>query len=96
MQAPVYAETKAWCASRARASLVREDVRRTLSEVPVSLSGKISDGVSDFADMGLEQAYAGAPARATEAHGREMIECLAQMVATEVCESIGVDLQDSE
>jgi creatinine amidohydrolase len=72
-------------------SLVDESARVKLPEVPVSLSEKINEGVEDFAGMGLENAYAGAPARATTAHGQEMIERLAGMVATTVCEAMGVE-----
>lgn len=74
-----------------RPELVREDVRRTLPEVPVSLSEKIAEGMDDFVAMGLEQSYCGSPARASAAHGTDMIKRLAEMVATEVCEAIGVD-----
>jgi len=74
----------------ADASLVDESVRIELPEVPVSLSEKINEGVEDFAGMGMENAYAGAPARATAAHGQDMIELLAGMVATTVCEGLGV------
>ena len=38
--------------------------------------------------MGLERAYAGAPAQASVAHGEEQLEKLATMVATEVLEAL--------
>lgn len=79
-----------------RPGLVREGVRESLPEVPVSLSEKIAEGMDDFVAMGMEQAYCGAPARASAAHGTEMIERLAEMVATEVCEALGVDPRSAE
>src|SRR5690606_2652795 len=41
---------------------VREAVRAALPEVPISLSDGIRDGKSTFAQMGMADAYAGAPA----------------------------------
>jgi len=68
---------------------VREDIRVALPEVDVSLSGQLGAGIDTFRAMGLDRAYAGAPARARTAHGVEMIEKLGEMVATEVLEAIG-------
>lgn len=68
---------------------VDETTRKALPEVPVSLSDKLSAGVTDFVDMGLDQAYAGAPAEATVDHGNKMLERLAIMIATEVFEALG-------
>lgn len=72
----------------ARPELVAEDLRKTLPAVPVSLSEKLSSGISDFVEMGLSGAYAGDPAAATPAHGDAMIDRLATMIATEVRESL--------
>jgi creatinine amidohydrolase len=68
---------------------VREDIRAALPDVDVSLSERLAAGIVTFRAMGLERAYAGAPARAHAAHGVEMIERLGEMVATEVLEAIG-------
>jgi creatinine amidohydrolase len=68
--------------------LVRDDKRRQLPEVPVSLSEKLNDGVTDFVDMGLDKAYAGAPAAASAAHGGEQLTQLAEMIATEIREAL--------
>ncbi len=70
--------------------LVDDQKRLDLPEVPVSLSKKINAGISDFAEMGLSRAYSGAPANATESHGSEMLDKLAEMVATEVLEAMGM------
>jgi creatinine amidohydrolase len=73
----------------AQADAVREDVRRGLPEIDVSLSDAIAKGARRFADMGLARAYAGAPARATAQHGEEMLARLADMIVGEVTEAMG-------
>jgi len=69
--------------------LVDEETRRRLPEVPVSLSDKLREGISDFVEMGMRDGYAGAPMKATAAHGQEMIDLLAEMVRVEVLEGMG-------
>ena len=59
--------------------LVDRDAMATLEEVPVSLPQVIAAGMKDFREMGLAQAYCGAPAEATEAEGEETYEQLADM-----------------
>lgn len=58
--------------------------RSTLPEVPVSLSQEIAAGRTTFAAMGLERAYAGAPAQASADEGRDSIERLAEMICGEI------------
>lgn len=70
-------------------ALVDDTARRGLPEVPISLSDKLGKGISDFAEMGLSRAYAGAPARATAEEGARLLDLLATMIATEVRESLG-------
>lgn len=70
--------------------LCHEDARAGLPEVRISLSDKLRAGITDFGEMGLTQAYAGAPARATASEGEDLLGRLAVMVATEVCEALGV------
>ncbi|MFT3767407.1 MAG: creatininase family protein [Minicystis sp.] len=60
----------------------------TLPDVAVSLSDGIKAGKKSFAEMGMEQAYTGAPARATAEQGEEMLDRLATMIATEVTEGL--------
>ena len=67
---------------------VREQERVELAEVPVSLAEKLRDGITDFKEMGLSLAYAGAPARATAEHGSEQLDKLAIMIVTEVIEAL--------
>jgi creatinine amidohydrolase len=69
--------------------LVRDEARRSLPEVDISLSDKLAAGVGEFVEMGLDRAYAGAPADASAGEGEELLERLAHMVATTVREAIG-------
>jgi creatinine amidohydrolase len=71
-------------------SMVDAELAASLPEVPISLSEQLASGVSDFRAMGLERAYAGAPAQATLAEGRELLDLLAEMVVTEVLEGLGL------
>jgi creatinine amidohydrolase len=68
--------------------LCNEAARTSLPEVPISLSDKLRAGIGDFADMGLERAYAGAPAAATRAEGELLYERLADMIVGEVLEGM--------
>ena len=68
--------------------LVRDDIRRGLPAIDVSLSERLAEGVSDFVDMGLSRAYAGAPAEATAKEGDELLDRLATMIVTEVRKAI--------
>ncbi len=39
--------------------------------------------------MGLNRAYSGSPARASEAEDNELLERLTMMIATEIVEAVG-------
>lgn len=67
---------------------VNDALRVGLAEVPISLSDYLAAGVSDFVDMGLDQAYAGAPAEATAAEGEELYARLVEMVVVTVTERL--------
>jgi creatinine amidohydrolase len=77
---------------------VDEAARASLEDVPISLSDKLKQGVTDFREMGLARAYAGSPRSATAREGDELLEQLARMVMLEVVESMGlsVDGDDDE
>jgi creatinine amidohydrolase len=60
----------------------------TLPDVAVSLSEGIKAGKTSFREMGLDDAYTGAPARATAEEGEEMLDRLATMIAAEVTEAL--------
>lgn len=70
--------------------LVDEDIRKQLPAVAISLSEKLTAGVTKFTDMGMELAYTGDPAKATMEEGAAMIGRLADMVVGEVRESLGL------
>jgi creatinine amidohydrolase len=70
--------------------LVRENERATLPEKPISLSEGIRRGERTFVEMGMTEAYAGAPASATAEHGEEQLALLAAMIETEVREALQV------
>jgi creatinine amidohydrolase len=67
---------------------VRDD-HRTLPAVGVSLSDAIRSGKSRFRDIGMDRAYAGAPAEATREEGQETYAKLVAMIVTEVREGLG-------
>jgi creatinine amidohydrolase len=58
-----------------------------LPNVDISLSDGIRAGQTSFRAMGIDKAYTGAPREASAAEGRELLERLAEMVATEVEEA---------
>ena len=70
--------------------LVDETERANLPYVPVSLSEQLIAGVTDFKEMGMTNAYAGAPALASREEGQDLLNLLANMVATTVAEAINV------
>ncbi len=70
--------------------MVDESMRVVLQPVPISLSEKLAAGVSTFAAMGMELAYAGNPAAATVEEGVQQIARLADMVVGEIRESLGL------
>ncbi len=70
---------------------VKQKVQNDLPEVPVSLSDKLRAGITDFKGMGMDNAYAGAPALATADEGEVMLDKLATMITTEVLESVHFD-----
>ncbi|HTJ82583.1 MAG TPA: creatininase family protein [Polyangiaceae bacterium] len=71
-----------------RPDLVRGEAARGLAPVPISLSDGIRAGKHTFREMGMSEAYSGAPAEATAAEGEEQLALLAEMIATEVTESL--------
>lgn len=70
--------------------MVDESMRTVLQPVPISLSEKLQAGVTTFAAMGMELAYAGNPAAATVEEGEQQIGKLADMVVGEIRESLGL------
>jgi creatinine amidohydrolase len=70
--------------------LVDEAARQTLPAVPISLSKQLAAGVTTFAAMGLDRAYAGDPKAASIEEGERLIQRLAEMVVGEIREALGL------
>ena len=70
-------------------ALSDEAARADLPELPISLSDQLRAGVTEFRAMGMDRAYAGAPAAATAEEGVELYDRLADMVVGEVLEALG-------
>jgi creatinine amidohydrolase len=68
--------------------LVLAETARDLPDVAVSLSDGIKAGKRSFRAMGIDRAYTGAPRAATADEGRELLDKLATMIATEVTEGL--------
>jgi creatinine amidohydrolase len=70
--------------------LVDEAARQALPAVPISLSKQLAAGVTTFAAMGLDRAYAGDPKAASVEEGERLILKLAEMVVGEIREALGL------
>jgi creatinine amidohydrolase len=81
-------------AGRYETSLVMaagESVRATFSALPavrLSLSEAIRAGKATFAEIGMDQAYTGAPAEGTREEGEDLYARLVTMVVTEITEGL--------
>ena len=69
--------------------LVRDEARLGLAANPASLSRAIRDGASTFEEAGVDEAYCGDPAAATEREGEETVAALAGIVVDAVGERLG-------
>jgi creatinine amidohydrolase len=68
-----------------------DDVRASYMELPtltLSLADGIREGKHTFAEIGMAEAYTGAPALATSDEGASLYAKLAEMIATEVQEGL--------
>lgn len=70
----------------ARAELVGD---RRLPELRVDLVTAIRKGVWDFAAVGMDQAYCGAPSEGTREEGDRVFDVLADMIVTTILEHCG-------
>ena len=66
------------------------DERARLPALELSLSDGIRAGKTTFRAMGMDRAYTGAPAEATREEGELLYQRLAEMIATEVLESLAL------
>ena len=72
------------------------DVRAALPKLTISLAIEMKAGKSTFREMGIDRAYTGAPAEGTREEGEELYAKLAEMIATEVAESIAKQACDPD
>lgn len=68
--------------------LVRESLRATLPENPISIGRAIKDGKKTFEEAGGADAYFGAPAEATADEGHRLYDTLAEMIASAAKEAL--------
>ena len=65
--------------------LVNEVRRKRLEYLPIDLVQKIfKEGITDFRDMGLDQAYCGDPASASVEEGEEVLELLSSFIIEDI------------
>lgn len=72
----------------ARPELVREEIRRSLERVPISIADKIKQGARNFTEAGGTQAYFGDPQAASREEGESMYQALSDMIVTAVTEAL--------
>jgi creatinine amidohydrolase len=63
-----------------RPELVDRERMRELEPKPIDMPGAIRSGQTSFVAMGMDQAYAGAPAEATPEEGEQTFEALTDML----------------
>ena len=63
-----------------RAELVNKGRMRDLEAKPIDMPAAIRAGQTSFVAMGMDRAYAGAPAEATAAEGEQTFQVLAEML----------------
>lgn len=71
----------------ARPELVREEIRKSLERVPISIAEKIKQGARTFTEAGGTEAYFGDPGAASPEEGEAMYEALSDMIVTAVTEA---------
>ncbi|MEK6302412.1 MAG: creatininase family protein [Acidobacteriota bacterium] len=79
----------------ARPELVREETRRELEPVPISIAEKIREGASNFTEAGGTEAYFGDPRSASREEGEASYEALADMLVTSIEEALAQQLESS-
>jgi creatinine amidohydrolase len=72
----------------ARPDLVREDVRGSLEQVPISIADKIREGARSFTEAGGTEAYFGDPRSASIEEGQASYEALSDMIVAAVREAL--------
>jgi creatinine amidohydrolase len=78
----------------ARPELVREEVRRGLARVLISIAEKIRGGAQTFKEAGGTEAYFGNPTDATRDEGEASYAALARMLVTATVEALAAERGD--
>ncbi|PYP83113.1 MAG: creatininase [Blastocatellia bacterium AA13] len=72
----------------ARPDLVREEARKALPPVPISIADKIREGAATFKEAGGTEAYFGDPRAASREEGDAVYNALSEMIVTSVLEAL--------
>ena len=72
----------------ARPELVREEMRKSLERVPVSIAEKIREGARTFNEAGGSQAYFGDPSAGSVEEGEKSYDALSDMMVTAIVETL--------
>jgi creatinine amidohydrolase len=77
------------------ASLVHEDRRKKLKDLPINLVTKIfKENINEFKEMGMDQCYCGDPASASSEEGQQTLEILAGIIVDSVEEMFQGNIPD--
>ena len=79
----------------ARPALVREQLRRQLEPVPISIAEKIREGARSFTEAGGTQAYFGDPRAASREEGEASYDALSNMIVIAVEEALAAQERNS-
>ena len=71
-------------------------IAEELPELDLSLSEGIRQGVEGFIQLGMNQAYTGAPSKATADEGARLYDRHTSMITTEVIEALSKREPDDE
>jgi creatinine amidohydrolase len=72
----------------ARPELVREEVRKSLERVTISIAEKIREGARTFNEAGGSEAYFGDPSAGSVEEGEKSYDALSDMMVTAVIETL--------
>lgn len=78
----------------ARPGLVKEELLQKMGPLEVSLVSKMSKGLKDFKDIGMDQAYCGFPAAASAEEGNATLKLLSEMLTDAVSEFLKTSTAD--
>jgi creatinine amidohydrolase len=71
----------------ARPELVREEIRRALPAVEVSLVNEVKRGAKSFREAGMDRAYCGDPSSASAEEGERLFDILVRLLEESILET---------